>query len=165
MNRIVPLLAAALAAGSAAAEPLVVGSPLPALSLEDQHGERRALDASLSLVLFSRDMDAGAAIKEALAEDGQAFLERHRAVYVSDVSGMPRLVLRLMARPAMRNRPYPVLLDEDGAATSDFPSQEGRVTLLFLEGGRVARVAHAADADEVRTLVGEQDEPTEEGAE
>ena len=149
-------------AGPAGSEPYAVGSVLPALSLEDQHGETRALDASVRVVLFSRDMDGGGVVKQALADDGPDFLGRNRAVYVTDVSAMPGLVLRLMARPAMRRRPYPMLLDEQGDATADFPSQKGKATLLFLERSKVLRVAYAGTAAELREAL----EPTapDEGA-
>jgi hypothetical protein len=63
---------------------------------------------------------------------------------------MPGLVLRLMARPAMRHRPYPMLLDEQGEATADFPSQKGKATLLFVERSKVVRVAYVGTADELR---------------
>jgi hypothetical protein len=146
-------------AAPAGGEPYAVGSVLPALSLEDQHGETRTLDASVRVVLFSRDMDGGGVVKQALADDGPDFLGRNRAVYVTDVSAMPGLVLRLMARPAMRRRPYPMLLDEQGDATADFPSQKGKATLLFLEHSKVLRVAYAGTAAELREAL----EPTAPG--
>jgi hypothetical protein len=152
------LVALGLAA-PAGGEPYAVGSVLPALSLEDQHGESRTLDASVRVVLFSRDMDGGGVVKQALADDGPDFLERNRAVYVTDVSAMPGLVLRLMARPAMRRRPYPMLLDEQGDATADFPSQKGKATLVFLERSKVVRVAYASTPDALRGTV----QPAEPG--
>ena len=146
----IAVLVALGVAAPAGGEPYAVGSVLPALSLEDQHGETRTLDASVRVVLFSRDMDGGDVIKKALADDGPDFLERIGAVTVADVSAMPGLVLRLMARPAMRRRPYPMLLDQQGKATADFPSQQGKATLLFLERSKVVRVAYVATADELR---------------
>lgn len=144
---VIPLL---LIAGAAGAETYAVGSTLPELALADQHGQTRRLDASVRVVLFSRDMAGGRVIQEALAEDGAALLERHGAVYVTDVSRMPALVRRLIALPRMRKRPYPMLLDEEGAATAGFPSEEGRATLLRLDALRVTEVAYPASPAELR---------------
>ena len=155
---IAALVALGLAA-PAGGEPYAVGSVLPALSLEDQHGEPRTLDALVRVVLFSRDMDGGGVVKQALADDGPDFLERNGAVYVADVSAMPGLVLRLMARPAMRRRPYPMLLDEQGDATADFPSQKGKATLLFVERSKVVRITYVGTADALRGAL----EPTATG--
>ena len=58
------------------------------------------------------------------------------------VSRMPALVRGMIAKPRMRRRPYPVLLDEEGDATAVLPSREGRPTVLLLEAGRIRRVAH-----------------------
>ncbi len=138
-----------LAAPVASAEPLQVGSALPALELADQHGDVRTLDASLRLVLFSRDMDGGGVIQEALKEEGAALLEREDAAYVADVSRMPGFVRRFIAKPRMRRRPYRMLLDETGEATADFPSVEGRPTLLFLESLRVVRIENPESAAEL----------------
>ena len=155
---IAALVALGLAA-PAGGEPYAVGGVLPALSLQDQHGESHALDASVRVVLFSRDMDGGDVIKQALAGDGPDFLERNGAVTVADVSAMPGLVLRLMARPAMRRRPYPMLLDEQGDATADFPSQKGKATLLFVERSKVVRITYVGTADALRGAL----EPTAPG--
>lgn len=151
---LIPLLwAAGGAAGlaiPAVAEPYVVGSTLPELVLPDQHGETRRVDASVRAVLFSRDMAGGKLIQELLAEGGAALLEQHGAVYVSDVSRMPGFVRRFIAKPRMRKRPYPMLLDEDGGATADFPSQEGRATLLRLDALRVTEVVESGSTEELR---------------
>ncbi len=137
-------------APAAGAEPYGVGDVLPALSLEDQHGEAHTLDASVRVVLFSRDMDGGKVIQAALADNGAALLERHAGAYLADVSRMPGLVRRLIAKPRMRKRPYLMWLDEEGEATADFPSREGLPTLLFLEDLRVLRVEHPETPEALR---------------
>ena len=60
---------ATLAVGVAAAtEPYAVGDAIAPFTLEDQHGEDRSVDASVKVILFSRDMDGGDYLKEALAD-------------------------------------------------------------------------------------------------
>jgi hypothetical protein len=143
-------LAVGLLAPAAAAEPYGVGSVLPALTLPDQHGASHTLDASLRVIVFSRDMDGGRVVQEALAEDGAALLETSRAAYISDVSRMPGLVRRLIAKPRMRRRPYPMWLDEQGEATARFPSRKGLPTLIFVEDLRVLHVEYPASAEALR---------------
>lgn len=147
-------LGVGLLAPAAAAEPYGVGSVLPALSLPDQHGASHTLDASLRVIVFSRDMEGGRVVQAALAEDGAALLERSAGAYISDVSRMPGLVRRFIAKPRMRKRPYPMWLDEQGEATARFPSQEGLPTLIFVEDLRVLRVLHPASAEALRDALG-----------
>jgi hypothetical protein len=144
------VLGLVLLAPLARSEPYAVGSTLEPFELADQHGELRKVDASRRLLLFTRDMQAGDVLKQALASDGKALLEGSGATYVADVSGMPALVLRMFALRKMRQRPYPMLLDRDGSTTSRLPAQPGKITLLLLDSLRVAELRYLTTADEVR---------------
>jgi hypothetical protein len=144
------VLTLGLLAPAAGAEPYAVGRELPALSLQDQHGDSHTLDASVRVVLFSRDMDGGKVIQQALSQDGQALLDAHSAVYLADVSRMPGLVRRMIAKPRMRKRPYLMWLDEEGDVTADLPSEEGLPTLLLLEDLRILRIHHPATPEALR---------------
>jgi hypothetical protein len=142
-----------LVAARAGAEPLAPGSTLPPLSLPDQHGKTFAIDESVRVVIFTRDMKGGGVVKEALQPDGSAFLERNHALYVSDVSRMPGFIRAAIAKPRLRGRGYPILLDEEGKSTADFPSTEGKATLLLLEKLRVVRVEQVGSVEELRNAL------------
>jgi hypothetical protein len=144
-------LAVAFAAlAEARAEPWAEGRTLEPLALPDQHGQARAIDASVRALLFARDMDGGSLLKEAVGEDGAALLERRGVVYVADVSRMPGMVRSLFALPSLRRRGYPVLLDLDGAATADFPSEPAKGTLVTLDALRVGSIRHYESAEALR---------------
>jgi hypothetical protein len=146
------LLALAPVAGAAAAdaeaEIVAVGGTLAPIALEDQHGQPGSVDASTRAVLLTRDMDAGGFVREVLATDGAAKLERAGAVYVADGQRMPAPIRRLISLPRMRERPYRVLLDTDGGPTSPLPSEEGKAWLR-LDGLRVVEVRFLGTAEEV----------------
>jgi len=140
-------------AGSVAAAPYARDSVLPPLELPDQHGEPHALDASLRAVVFCRDMAAGEVVKQAVLAAGPTLFERNHSVYVVDLAGMSALVRDWLALPALRRRPYRLLVDADGAKTADFPAQAGRPTVLVLDRLRVQRVEAPASADELIRLL------------
>lgn len=152
LSRLLSFLVASalLVAATVSAKPYAEQSALEPFSIEDQHGETHTVGADARALLFSRDMDAGAVIKEALAEDGAALLERKDTLYVSDISGMPWFVRQMFAKPSMRDRPYPMLLDEDGELSERFPSVEGKATLILLDRLKVVRIVHIDSAAELR---------------
>ena len=154
------LAAAVLAAPPAPAEPLGPGGALPAITLADQHGALHTLDASLRLVVLTRDMDAGGIVRELLEKEGAAWLERQSAVYIADVSRMPGVIRAAIAKPRMRRRPYPILLDESGKETVDFPSAGKQATLIFVKGLRIERVEHVGSAEALGAAVGGAAPPT-----
>jgi hypothetical protein len=143
------LLVALLLALPAGAETYVVGNTLPELSMKDQHGEPHAIGEDVRGVLFSRDMDGGGVLRKALEQGGADLLKKTGSVYVADVSRMPGLVRRFFALPRLRRRGYPVLLDEDGSLTKDFPSAEGKGTLIELKGLRITRIRHFSAPEEL----------------
>jgi hypothetical protein len=140
---------AALAASQAAAEPYATGDRIAAFTLEDQHGNAHTLDAGVALLLFNREMDGGKLIKQALETASADLLSSGRAVYISDISDMPKLVAKMFALPSMRKRPYSTWLDWDGATTNRLPSATGQATLIFLHDFEVTRVLHASTAAEI----------------
>jgi hypothetical protein len=144
---------------AASAEPVGVGSSIQPIVLEDQHGVMRGVDATTRAVFLSRDMDGGAFVREALAEEGAAKLEKVGAVYIADVHRMPGPIRRWIAIPRMRDRSYPVLLDTDGEATASLPSAEGKATWNRLEGLRVVEVRQLGTTAEVVALLGGEAPP------
>ena len=73
-----------------------------------------------------------------------------RAVYVADISGMPGLIAKTFAIPAMRDRPYFMLLDRDGETTARLPDIEGQATLVFLDRLAVRRIVNVTEAPAVQ---------------
>jgi hypothetical protein len=145
----------ALASDDEAAEPAYdVGDRIAAFTLETQHGEPASVDAATRILLFSRDMEGGELLKEALDGVTAEDLEERGAAYVSDISGMPSLVARLFALPAMRRRSYVMLLDRDGATTARLPDAPGQATLIHLDALRIERIQHAPDAATIRSSLG-----------
>ena len=146
------LLLALLFVGAEQVATLTPGSTLAPLTLTDQHDVAMTVGPQVRVVLFTRDMDGGDLVKEALAEHA-TLLDSAQAVYVSDISGMPSIVARLFALPAMRKRPYRMLLDRDGTATAAIPSAKDKVTVLHLTDLRIDAIGYLDSATAVRAAL------------
>jgi hypothetical protein len=146
------LLAVFAAAAPAGAQepPLAAGDRLAPFELADQHGAPGKVDESVRLLLFAADMDAGDLVNQALeADPALTDLGARGAVFVSDIHRMPALVTRLFALPSMRRRPYRMLLDRGPGPTLRLPREEGKVSILVLDGLRIRSVAFAATPEAV----------------
>jgi len=152
-SRAAIVVAALLVVTRATAGPVAVGSTLAGFTAEDQHGAPATVDASVRLLVVSRDMDGGDVVKQALAGTSQTFLDERRVVYVADISGMPAMISKLFALPKMRERPYRVLLDRDGSLTRDLPREKGRATVVYIDALRVTRIDEVGSADELRSTL------------
>jgi len=152
-----PLLLGCLALPGAAAgaepTPIEPGERLRVLELADQRGERWRVDDSTRLLLLVRDRGASNIVINALSEDGAALLAQAGALYVTDIHRAPKLVRRVFVKRQMRKLPYAILLDEEGSHTQRIPTREGRVTLLRLDGLRVAAVEYIESPTVLREIL------------
>jgi hypothetical protein len=155
MRRLALLGCLAAAAVAWGGEPVAEGGRLRPFALDDQHGVRVEVGATIRILVLSRDMDGGSVVKEALADADQRFLDERAAVYVADISRMPGVVSRLVALPRMRRRPYRVLCDRDGTVAPDLPHADGRATLITLDGLRVTGVRHFESPQALRRALDE----------
>jgi hypothetical protein len=138
---------------------LRVGTRVPAVTLADQHDVKGSITADTRCVLFSRDMDATKVVREALGEQPAQLLDPARAVIVADISAMPSLITKLFALPAMRKRPFRMLLDTDGSVTREFPSEEGKVTVLSLNALTIERIEYIDSAEALRAALRQAAQP------
>ena len=103
------------------------------LRLRDQHDTPIKMSANVRFVIFSHDMPGKDLVKGMLSKAGEDFLTEHHALFVADVSGMPRIIARMFAYPAMRKAPYQILIDEVGSRTGDWERRDSAVTLFRLQ--------------------------------
>lgn len=131
---------------SAQAGQYTVGDKIEPISLKDQHAKSHIVDASAEVILFSRDMKGSDLLKQGLTDVGPEYLIGKKAVYIADISRMPKLIAKMIAIPAMRERPYSMLLDRDGKTTAHFPCMEDQATLIFLDQLTVRRIVNVTNA-------------------
>lgn len=103
------------------------------LRLKDQNELPVKISANIRYVLFTHDMSGKDLVKDMLEDKPADYLETHHALFVADVSGMPRIIARMFAYPALRKLPYKVLLDEVGTRTADWERRDSAVTLFRIE--------------------------------
>lgn len=141
-------LGLALLAGSAqAVEP---GERLSRWTLSDQFEESHALDEQVRVLLVARSMEGGKLVEQALAGLDRDYLPARHALFVADISRMPRLIGSLFAIPAMRDYNYRVLLDREASVVPQYRAPEAGVLWLDLQAGVVRERREFADATALR---------------
>ncbi len=148
------LLLPFLSPGAKAEEPpWQVGDNLESISFVDQYGEAGSIDKTVRLLLFASDRAAAKLVHSVLEETEPAYLQRHEAVYVADISGMPYLIARFFALPRMRKYPYRMLLGRKPLDCVKFPRREGLVTLMRLEELKIVEIVFRGQHAEIVRVV------------
>lgn len=117
-----------------------VGDQITDIKLQDQHEAQYQVDSSTTRVLFSRSMDGGTVIQEALEAEPE-LVKDTGLIYVADISGMPSLIARFVALPQFKKFPYRVALDNEGELTKPLPAQKDQATLVELNNNQITKIA------------------------
>lgn len=136
-------LGAVLQIAQAQESTLNTGEILTAFNINDQHGKPGTIDEDVRVLMFSRDMKANKYVKKAFMDKPADYLPNHQAVYLIDVSGMPKFVTKNFAIPKMQKYPYRIYLDKDASLTTKLPSEKKRVTVVHLDKLKVVSVDYA----------------------
>lgn len=130
-----------------------IGTRIPAFTLKDQHGKEREINEQVRLVLFCKERKGNDIVGDALKGTAAGYLSRHQTFFVADTSGMPRLIAKFVALPALRKRPYLILLDPGPSVTKNFPSEKEKVTLLYLNNLTIEAIEFVDDPAEVTKAI------------
>lgn len=144
------LCSLSLAAVAGSVEP---GQPLPPLALKDQHEQNWRIAPETRLVIFAAGRKASNLVMEVLAPLPEGFLSARHAAYLADMSRMPGFITRNFALPALREQKFLVGVSLDETLLSDWPRQDGAVTLIRLEQGRVVSHEYLGSEAQLRAAL------------
>ena len=132
---------------NAQTSPIQAGSAMPSMALMDQHEKPWTIPANTRLVLFSGSRDANTIAQGLLSQKPAAYLKTKKTVYLSDMSKMPGFITRNFALPSMRDLPYSLGVVLNADETKDFPREDGALTAIYLDKGRVTRIEFIKTAE------------------
>lgn len=153
-HTLLAILTSACLSAMAAPWPVEPGRPLPTLSLQDQHGQPWQPAADTRLLLLAASRAASSRVQAVLGGQPRDFLAQRRAAYLADMSRMPGFITRNFALPALKEQPFTVGVSLQDGALAAWPQQGDAVTLIHLEGGRVARIGFAETEAALRAALG-----------
>lgn len=116
------------------------GDRFAAFSTKDQHDRPFTYEGGTRLVLVAFDMGTGKAANAFLERQPADFLARHRAVFLSNIHGMPGIA-RAFALPKMRKYPHRILLADGADFLARYPRRQDQLTVLDLDPeGRITGI-------------------------
>lgn len=133
--------------------PYQVGDTLLAIALQDQHEKPHMVGADTRIVLYTTGMKGGGVIRDILDEEDADYLSSHNAMFISNISGMPRVIASMIALPRMRSHDYSILLDTEGDVTSRIPSESNSATIIELDKLKITSIQLTKDSGVVRAAV------------
>ncbi|WP_320035536.1 hypothetical protein [Halarcobacter sp.] len=118
-----------------------VGDDIGHFSLPNQFDEKKDVDSKIQTIIVSFEKDTGKDINTFLASKKADFLDKHHAVFIANISGMPSIITKLFAMPKMRDYKHSILLIYDDA-DNRFVNKEEKSTLYKLENGVIKSISY-----------------------
>ena len=137
---------------SITAAPLKKGDLLPSITLNNQHKKPITISADIRTLLFSADKAPSMVINQ-LLKGKPDYLEKHKAYFIADISGMPFLISKFIAVPKMKRYPYDVLLVRNSKWASFIPHKKGYVSVLKISANKVISVNFAKNKQALTALI------------
>ena len=126
---------------------------LAKIELVDQFDKMQSVDESTKVLIFAHDMEGNDIVEQAFEPYDTVKLAEMNTVFLADISGMPSLIGKLFALPAMRDRAYPIVLDREGTLAEKFIVKEEQVTVMYLDNLVIKDSKLVATADELSSLL------------
>lgn len=126
---------------------------LDRLRLKDQHETPVKIPTDTRFLVFAHDMSGKDIVTEWLESKEEGYMNTNRVVYVVNISGMPRIIARMFAMPALRKKPYQIIIDEVGQKTEDWESSDDKVSVFTVDDLTVTNKQFAASVSELDALI------------
>lgn len=135
------------------AAPYSVAQKIAPIEVEDQFGIKHSLNTIPKTFIFVFEKEGSEIVNECLGKQRRSYLAEHQALYLADISSMPAFVAEAFALPKMRQYLYTVLLIRDEEMGAKFPAEEGKVTLLRMDGNLIKAIEYVTTADELQKAI------------
>jgi hypothetical protein len=150
MKKVAAILLIALSLWGA---PYKVGQSVMPLDLNDQFGKRYTLKVMPKTLIMAFEKGTGATVNEYLSAQEKGYLAKNKAVFVADISQMPKFITETFALPKMRKYNHTVLLIQDEEQGINFPYQEEKITVMKFRGNFLTKVDFVSTADELKKAI------------
>ncbi len=151
--KLLPLLILIFTSNTLYAEPIKIGDSLPEMEFIDQHDQSHKLGSDIQYLIFAHTKQSGSIMTEILMDVEADHLQKHNAVYIADISGMPSLIARLFALPKLRKVGSPIYLCKENELVAWIPKKEEMITLLKLSNGTVEQISFTDNEDVIRKIL------------
>ncbi len=133
------------------ANTLTIGDSIPNLTINDQFDKVKSIKADTKTIIFAESKDKSTVVKEFLISKGKGFLEKNKAEYVADISGMPSLISKFFALPKMRKYDFSILLLSEENKDL-FASKEDKISIYTFENAKVVDIKYISTKEELSNI-------------
>ncbi len=129
-----------------------IGEPFGHHKLKDQFDKEGEIGEDTKKVIMAFSKATGHLVKEFLATQPKDYLASHHAVFIADVSGMPKVIYEYMALPGLQKNDFSIYLLQSEEEAKKFKSEKyaDYVMVIDLDNGVVKSVSFVTTVDDLK---------------
>ncbi|RLA80592.1 MAG: hypothetical protein DRG78_10705 [Epsilonproteobacteria bacterium] len=134
---------------------IVIGKELSAFTFKDQFEKEHSLTKDIKKVVFAFSNTTGQLMKMYVSLQPKDYLSSRDILYIADISGMPSVISKMFAIPAMKDDGFPILLikEKENAIRFRNEDQKGAVMIISLENKIIQSVKFVTNEVDLKTEI------------
>ena len=135
----------------AKASTLKIGDKISSFSLPNQFDKIHTIDNGTSFIIVAFEKKSTNLVNDFLSSKNNDFLDKNHAIFISDISCVPSVIVNIFTIPKMREYKYDILLIYKENSKKFLEGQD-QVTVYFLENGFVKDVKFISTKEELERV-------------
>lgn len=118
---------------------LKIDDKISTFSLPNQFDKIHTIGSDTSYIIVTFEKESANLISDFLSSKNSDFLNKNHTVFISDISSIPSIIVKMFTIPKMREYKYDILLIYK-ENNKKFLEEENKITIYILENGFVKDV-------------------------
>ena len=118
------------------ASTLKIDDKISSFSLTNQFDKIHRITSEISIIIVTFQKETTNLVNDFLSSKNSDFLDKNNTIFISNISSIPSIVVKLFTIPKMRDYKYDILLIYN-ENSKKFKEEEDKITVYFIENGFV----------------------------
>jgi len=123
-------------------------------TLPDQFNNPHSLKNYTKIVILTFSKKSGHIVKNYLGKQEKDFLDKHKAMFIADISPMPVVIRNTFALPDLKKSPFAVLLIYDKELAKKIKPKENieKIVVAYLRNKTITDVKYISNEEEIKKI-------------
>lgn len=154
MNKILLLLS--VMASLILAKPMTINTSIGMLDnykYETPKGRIMKVPSKTRLVIVAFEKDTAAVVNDYLITKSKYYIQKHKAVFIADISKMPMVITNMFALPKMKKYKHLLYLHYGKKFQKNIPRREDKITLLEFKDSKLSKIMFATTTGDIKRAI------------
>jgi hypothetical protein len=123
-------------------------------TLPDQFNKPHSLKSDTQILILTFSKNSGHIVKNYLGKQEKDFLDKHKAMFIADISPMPVVIRNTFALPDLKKSPFAVLLIYDKELAKKVKPKESsdKIVVVYLKNKSITDIKYISNEDELKEI-------------